>query len=73
MYFPRNWEFGSALSKLRNFRGGGLNTPVCTPLNKTEFTQIFSREVIKDKASRNGNTDNVIWLLISQKVGSPLA
>ena len=29
MYFPRNWEFGSALSKLRNF-GGGLKTP--TPL-----------------------------------------
>jgi len=25
-YFPRNWEFGSALSRLRNF-GGGLNTP----------------------------------------------
>jgi hypothetical protein len=22
MYFPRNWEFGSALSKLRNFVGG---------------------------------------------------
>ena len=22
MYFPRNWESGSALSKLRNFRGG---------------------------------------------------
>jgi hypothetical protein len=22
IYFPRNWEFGSALSKLRNFRGG---------------------------------------------------
>jgi hypothetical protein len=26
MYFPRNWEFGSALAKLRNF-GGGLNPP----------------------------------------------
>jgi hypothetical protein len=23
MYFPRNWEFGSALSKHRNFGGGG--------------------------------------------------
>ena len=23
MYFPRNWEFGSALSKLRNCGGGG--------------------------------------------------
>jgi hypothetical protein len=28
MYFPRNWEFGSALSKLRNFGGrGDLNLP----------------------------------------------
>jgi hypothetical protein len=26
MYFARNWEFGLALSKLRNF-GGDLNTP----------------------------------------------
>jgi hypothetical protein len=24
MYFPRNWEFGSALSKLRNFGGWGV-------------------------------------------------
>jgi hypothetical protein len=23
MYFPQNWEFGSALSKLRNFGCGG--------------------------------------------------
>jgi hypothetical protein len=23
MYFPWNWEFGSAFSKLRNFGGGG--------------------------------------------------
>jgi hypothetical protein len=28
MYFPQNWEFGSALSKLQNFGGGGLtHTP----------------------------------------------
>ena len=28
MYFPRNWEFGSVLSKLRHFGGeGGLNPP----------------------------------------------
>jgi hypothetical protein len=24
MYCPRNWEFGSALSTLRNFGGGGF-------------------------------------------------
>jgi hypothetical protein len=30
MYFPWNWEFGSDLSKVRNFGGGGeggLNPP----------------------------------------------
>jgi hypothetical protein len=27
MYIPRNFEFGSALSKLRNFGGGGVNPP----------------------------------------------
>jgi hypothetical protein len=27
MYFPQNWEFGSALSKLRNFGGGGVWNP----------------------------------------------
>jgi hypothetical protein len=35
MYFPRNWEFGSAFSKLRNFGEGGLNpqtSPLGTPL-----------------------------------------
>jgi hypothetical protein len=31
MYFPRNREFGSALSKLFNFGEGGLN-PLGTPL-----------------------------------------
>jgi hypothetical protein len=37
MYFPRSWEFGSALSKLRNF-GGSYNPqtlPLGTPLGKT--------------------------------------
>jgi hypothetical protein len=32
LYFPRNWEFGSALSKLRNFCGVGLNPPSPPPL-----------------------------------------
>jgi hypothetical protein len=27
VYFPRNWEFGSALSKLRNFGGRGVEPP----------------------------------------------
>jgi hypothetical protein len=36
MYIPRNWGFGSALAKLRNFGGGGgwtsQTTPIGTPL-----------------------------------------
>jgi hypothetical protein len=32
MYFPRNWEFGSALSKLRNFGKGGWGVGL-NPLN----------------------------------------
>jgi hypothetical protein len=32
MYFPRNWEFGSALSKLRNF-GDPPPNPLGTALN----------------------------------------
>jgi hypothetical protein len=36
MYFPLNWEFGSALSKLRNFRVGVWTppNPLGTPLNR---------------------------------------
>jgi hypothetical protein len=30
-YFPRNWEFGSALSKLQNFGGGSLTAQICPP------------------------------------------
>jgi hypothetical protein len=30
MYIPRNWEFGPAFSKLRNF-GGGFNPPNTPP------------------------------------------
>jgi hypothetical protein len=35
MYFPRCWEFGLALSKLRNFGRGGLTpkTPFGAPLS----------------------------------------
>jgi hypothetical protein len=42
MYFPRNWEFGSALSKLRNFEGG-LNPPNTPPWYAAALTQHESR------------------------------
>jgi hypothetical protein len=31
MYIPRNWEFGSALAKLRNFVGGFEPPPTSRP------------------------------------------
>jgi hypothetical protein len=31
MYFPRNWGFGSSLSKLRNLGGGGVLNPTKHP------------------------------------------
>jgi hypothetical protein len=46
MYFPRNWEFGLALSKLRNLGGGGVeppNTPLGTPLS---YILLISHEVL---------------------------
>ena len=42
MYFPRNWEFGSALSKLRNFRGGGFERPK-PPLGSMPLAQIHPK------------------------------
>ena len=36
MYFPRNWEFRSALSKLRNFGGGGFEHPKPPPRYATD-------------------------------------
>ena len=44
MYFPRNWEFGSDLSKLRNF-GGGLNTPT-PPRYATDILQVSKHDFI---------------------------
>jgi hypothetical protein len=59
MYIPRNWEFGSALAKLRNFGGGGgFESPPKTPyfgtpllhvtkfIPKTEFTLETNHESI---------------------------
>jgi hypothetical protein len=34
MYFPRNWEFGSALSKLRNWGAGIHSPPPVRPLSR---------------------------------------
>jgi hypothetical protein len=50
MYFPRNWEFGSALSKLRNFGGGGLNPPNPPPgyASADSATYKLTTEILND-------------------------
>jgi hypothetical protein len=44
MYIPRNWEFRSALAKLRNLGGGGGVTPphFVTPLSQFQFCLFVS-------------------------------
>jgi hypothetical protein len=60
MYFPWNWKFGSALSKLRNFGRGGFNPPTLplgTPLViskvATVDTTIVNTITVFIKAIRN--------------------
>jgi hypothetical protein len=43
IYFPRNWEFGSALSKLRNF-GGEAEPPQTSPLGTPLLSFHFCRK-----------------------------
>jgi hypothetical protein len=46
MYIPRNWEFGSALSKLRNFGGwGGLNP--LTPRYATALQSVACQAAVR--------------------------
>jgi hypothetical protein len=49
MYFSRNREFGLALSKLRNFRGGGGLNPFGTPLivNYSHVTKEYLSNISK--------------------------
>jgi hypothetical protein len=43
MYFPRNWEFGSAVSKLRNLgEGGGLNPNPPRYATAGQHTHLFA-------------------------------
>jgi hypothetical protein len=42
MYIPRNWEFGPAFSKLRNF-GGGFEPPKHPPPLGTPVFRIIDR------------------------------
>ena len=72
MYFPWNWEFGSALSKLRNF-GGGLNTPNppsvhhcnwanhCLCHSSPLFFHSYTMCLHSHKKSLNGNTPTISW------------
>jgi hypothetical protein len=56
MYFPRNWEFGSALSKLRNLGGGGCNLSIPPPryatvLHTSRFSACRQVPIIASQSS----------------------
>jgi len=44
-YFPLNLQSGSILSKLRNFGGGGLNTPNSPTRYATAAEYNFTKEI----------------------------
>jgi hypothetical protein len=46
MYFPRNWEFGSTLSKLWNFGGGGVE-----PSKPPSVRHCWTRQRWKDNVT----------------------
>jgi hypothetical protein len=50
MYIPRNWEFGSVLTKLRNFGGGGMKLPnpprYATVLDCPHYVQLIKRYAV---------------------------
>jgi hypothetical protein len=66
MYFPRNWEFSSALSKLRNFGGGGVESPkspsvrhLCRSIARPSSGQLF---ILTEEP------DNLLWSNCQRKV-----
>jgi hypothetical protein len=65
MYFRRNWEFGSALSKLRNFWVGGLNTPTPPPGYATA-AQLLLRS-LRVSHRDTGNMATVVVIKESQQ------
>jgi hypothetical protein len=47
MYIPWNWEFGSALAKLQNFGGGGVE-----PQNPLRYATDYTGRVAQPSAGR---------------------
>jgi hypothetical protein len=54
VYFPRNWEFGSTLSKIRNFAGGGVFEPPKPPFGTPLLTS-------EEGSSRSHHVDSSLW------------
>jgi hypothetical protein len=53
MYIPRNWEFGSALEKLRNFGGGEGVEPQTSPPSVRPYVSesLFNRKELPIKCT----------------------
>jgi hypothetical protein len=55
MYFPRNWEFGSTLSKLRNFGWGVLNPQSPPPPRYTTGVELTTHQGMVPRANTSCN------------------
>ena len=64
MYFTRNWEFGSALSKHRNFGGRGVfehpKPPLGTPQITVKYPPKFSNNVTTEMTKQNAAVDGLL-------------
>jgi hypothetical protein len=63
MYIPRNWEFGQAFSKLRNFGRGGVEPPKHPPGYASDLRSFkgVKRPVTRDKII-------IIIIIINMKI-----
>jgi hypothetical protein len=62
MFFPRNWEFGSALSKLQNFGGGGLNPQKTPPRYATASNNMQpSPSIEANRSSASQEISRILW------------
>jgi hypothetical protein len=61
MYIPRNWKFGSALSKRRNFGGGGVEPPTPPPNATAPRPGPVQREHEQGSSKRDKDTGRATY------------
>jgi hypothetical protein len=66
MYFPRNWGFSSALSKLWNFGGVGVVEPPETPPVRHWFRKSDALQLSVKKDGKTGTEFGALNLILGQ-------